>query len=237
MMEKSYDYIKENFKRLEENVQNAAIRSGRDPKEIKILAATKTVSPDKINFAIENGLNLIGENRVQELCDKYENINLKNCDCHFIGSLQTNKIKYLVDKVSLIHSIDNMRQIKELSRLLELKKKNMDVLIEVNIGDENSKSGVKKENLYEFIDQAREFSNIKIKGLMCIPPICESKTKKIGYFSQISQYYVDIMQKKLDNIYINVLSVGMSDDYEEAIECGSTMIRVGSALFGNRIYK
>ena len=233
MMEKSYDYIKDNFERIKEKVSNAAVKSGRNYEDITILGATKTVDADKINFAIDSGLKCIGENRVQELLGKYDSLNLSQTDCHFIGALQSNKIKYILDKVSLIHSIDNLRQVKEINRLANNKR--VDILIEVNIGNEETKNGIKRGKILEFVEQISEYPNISLKGLMCIPPICESKKENFSYFSQMYKYYIDISAKKLDNNNMSILSMGMSDDFEEAILAGSSLVRVGSALFGKRL--
>lgn len=237
MTEKSYNYVADNIKKIKEDIYNSAIKSGRNEKDITFLAATKTVDSDKINFAINNGINCIGENKVQELISKYDDIEKDKCDVHFIGKLQTNKIKYITDKVSLIHSIDSISQIKELSKRLEKTNSKMSVLIEVNIGNEQSKSGVKCEEVISFAEQISQFKPIELAGLMCIPPICGKTTEISEYFSKMYNYYVDIRSKKLDNSNIHILSMGMSDDYKEAIECGSNLIRVGSAIFGHRIYK
>ncbi len=237
MMEKcsEFSYIHENLNEIEDRASKAAVKSGRNPAEIKILGATKTVSAEKINYAISKGLKLIGENRVQELTSKWEDIDKERCESHFIGTLQTNKIKYILDKVSLIHSISNIRQVKEISRLLNGTQSQMKVLVEVNVGNEQSKSGVLFEELHEFLHEISEIPHIKVEGLMCIPPIYEEKEKLFSYFSQIHKYYVDIGAKKIDNISMSILSMGMSDDYEEAILAGANLIRVGSALFGNRL--
>ncbi len=235
MMEKYYNEVKENYLRISEEIEKAAFKAGKNKNEINLLAATKTVDVDRINYLIKCGVKFIGENRVQELLLKYDDYDLSSCDLHFIGKLQTNKIKYIVDRVSCIHSIDSMNQIKEISKKLNGTDKSMKILIEVNIGKEESKGGIMPEQLYEFIDEARSYGGIQIDGLMCIPPICEKKCEIINYFTEMNKYYVDIKGKKMDNINMNVLSMGMSDDYSEAIECGSNMVRVGSALFGSRI--
>lgn len=236
MMEKSYSYVAENIKRIKDDMYESAIKAGRKPEDITLLAASKTVDSDKINFALNNGINCIGENRVQELISKYDELEKDKCDIHFIGKLQTNKIKYIADKVSLIHSVDSVSQVKELSKRLAKTDNKMKVLIEVNIGDEASKSGVRKDELFSFAEEICEFSNIELAGLMCIPPICEKNAQICKFFSQMYNYYVDIRAKKLDNSNIHILSMGMSDDFKEAIECGSNLIRVGSAIFGHRQY-
>lgn len=231
-----YAAVEENYKVITEAIAEAAVRSGRKPEEITFLAATKTVEPALINHAISLGLKAIGENRVQELLDKYESLNLTSCDLQFIGRLQTNKIKYLVGKVSQIQSIDSVGQAKELSRLCVKAGTTMKVLVEVNVGREEKKGGILPEALYEFIDEIRRYPAITVNGLMAIPPICDDEKQLRQYFSSMRQYYVDIGAKKLDNVSMSCLSMGMSSDYREAIECGATMVRIGSSLFGSRIY-
>lgn len=229
--------LQENLKIIQERISLAAQKSGRNAEDITLLAATKTIPAEIINKAIDLGVTNIGENRVQELMEKYEDLNLENCSCHFIGHLQTNKVKYLVKKVDLIQSVGNARLAKEISRISENQNVNTDVLIEVNIGKEENKSGVMPENLWELYEEVAGFSAISIRGLMCIPPICEDKNELMDYFLKMNDYFVDIQRKKLDNKNNSmILSMGMSSDYYEAILCGSTMVRVGSSLFGSRNY-
>lgn len=229
--------VEENYKYITERIAEAAIRSGRNPEDITLLAATKTVPAEVINHAIKCGLRYIGENRVQEFIDKYEAIDWKSgVTGHIIGRLQTNKVKYIIDKVSCIQSVDSLKLAKEISRLSVKHERRMPILVEVNIGDEASKGGIDAENLEEFILEISGFEGIQVEGLMTIPPICEKKTELCNYFSRMNQYFIDIGAKKLDNVSMNCLSMGMSSDYEEAILCGATMVRVGSSLFGERIY-
>ena len=230
--------LEANLKVVRERIAEAAVKSGRNPEDITLLAATKTVSAELINKAIEFGLTHMGENKVQELMDKYDSLNLENCSCQFIGHLQTNKVKYLIGKVDLIQSVDSFKLAKEISRLSEKQGIVTDILLEVNIGREDNKSGVMPENLDELFDEVSAFPGVNIKGLMCIPPICEDKEELMGYFSRMNDYFVDIQRKKSDNKNDSmILSMGMSSDYYEAILCGATMVRVGSLLFGERIYK
>lgn len=229
-----FDFIRDNYRIITENIQKAAEKSGRGAKDITFLAATKTVDPNAVNYAIGLGLTAIGENRVQELLDKVGAYDLKRCDLQFIGRLQTNKIKYIMDKVSQIQSVDSIKQIKEISRLAVLHGTEMKVLAEVNVGGEESKGGVPPEALFEFIDEARSYPGVKMNGLMAIPPICGKKQDVMQYFSRMKQYYVDIEAKKMDNVNMSFLSMGMSSDYTEAIECGANMVRIGSSLFGKR---
>lgn len=224
----------ENYSRILEQIAKAAERSGRDPKDITLLAATKTVPVELINYAIQQGVSCIGENRVQELLEKYDSLDKEHCDVQFIGRLQTNKAKYLVTKVSCIQSVDSVKLAGEISRLCAAVGRHMNVLLEVNIGREESKGGVLPEELFEFVDQVRQFPGITVRGLMAIPPDCGDQAQLFKYFSSMKQYYVDIVAKRLDNVSMDCLSMGMSSDFPLAIECGATMVRVGSALFGKR---
>ena len=238
MMENSFDeqyrYFDENFAVIRQEIAEAALKSGRNPDEVSLLAATKTVPVQVINYAISQGLTCIGENRVQELLDKYELLQLGSCDCQFIGQLQTNKVKYLVGNVSCIQSLDSMKLAEEISRQANRAGLMINTLVEVNIGREENKGGVLPEELFDFVSEAAALPGLQINGLMAIPPICEKSTELYAYFSSMHQYYVDIRAKKIDNVNMNCLSMGMSSDYKEAIACGATMVRIGSSLFGKR---
>ena len=231
MMEKSFleriQIFDENYPRIQEEIALAAEKAGRRPQDITLLAATKTVPLEVINHAM-------GENRVQELLEKYDGLHRERCDVQFIGQLQTNKVKYLVGKVSCIQSVGSVKLAKEISRLCLREGTTMKVLVEVNIGREESKGGVLPEALFEVVDEIRTLPGLHVEGLMAIPPICEKKAELCGYFSAVRQSYVDIAAKKLDNVSMNCLSMGMSSDFQEAIACGATMVRVGSSLFGKR---
>lgn len=237
MAEIQLENLENNIKIVRENIEKAAIEAKRDVNEITLLAATKTVCPRVINRAIELGITHIGENKVQELMDKYDLLDLKNTNCQFIGHLQTNKVKYIVGKVSMIQSVDSQRLAEEISKLSVKRQVNTDILIEVNIGREENKSGVMPENLEALLSEVQKLESISVRGLMTVPPICESREERMHYFSEMNEYFVDIMRKKSDNSEKSmILSMGMSSDYYEAILCGATMVRVGSQIFGNRIY-
>lgn len=167
---------------------------------------------------------------------KYDNYDLDNASLQFIGHLQTNKVRQIVGKVDLIQSVDSVKLAKEISKQSIKNNINTDVLIEVNIGEEESKSGVQADKLYELIDEIKDFENISIKGLMCIPPICDSPQKNLKFFDKMNNIFIDISGKNIDNISMDILSMGMSADYYEAILCGANMVRIGSSLFGARDY-
>lgn len=223
-----------NYARIKEEIARAARRAGRDPEEVTLLGASKTVPVEVLNYAVSKGLDCLGENRVQELLDKVDGLDKAHCDLQFIGRLQTNKVKYLIGKVSCIQSVDSVKLAKEISRLSERAGLVTAVLVQVNIGREAQKGGVLPEALLEFIDQIREFPGIKVEGLMAVPPICDKKAELAAYFSAMHKYFVDIAAKKSDNVCVRRLSMGMSADFPLAIECGATMVRVGSSLFGAR---
>ncbi len=210
-----------------------------DGRDVRILAATKTVSAEKINYAIEHlGLSLIGENRVQELLAKYDDLHKEGLEIHFIGRLQTNKVKYIVDKVSMIESVDSLRLAEEISRRALQIGKVMDILVEVNIGREESKGGIAPQELPAFLEAIAPLAGIRFAGLMFIPPKIGENDPPEKYFSESFQIFLDIQGKKHHNIREPLLlSMGMSDSYETAIRCGSGQVRLGSALFGKRDYQ
>ena len=236
MMEKLLRDVEYNYNVINERISEAAQKVGKTRKDIKFLAATKTVDVEVINYAISLGLNYIGENKVQELLSKYDNYNLENCSLQFIGHLQSNKVRQIVGKVDLIQSVDSVKLAKEISRQSVNKNVNTDILVEVNIGREENKSGVLPEMAYELIDEIKDFDNISVKGLMTIPPISDNSQEISEYFNKVNKLFIDISGKKLDNVSMDILSMGMSSDYYEAILMGANMVRVGSSLFGARDY-
>ena len=219
-----------------ENIARAAEESGRTAGDIIFLAATKTVDPAAINHAISLGLRYIGENRVQELLSKYDAYDLEHASLQFIGHLQTNKVRQIVGKVDLIQSVDSVKLAEEISRCSKKLGISTDILLEVNVGREENKSGVMPEQLPELIENIRSIDAIRVRGLMAIPPICENAQENSKFFDIMRNIFLDIKAKNIDNISMDILSMGMSDDYAEAIRCGANMIRVGSALFGARNY-
>lgn len=229
--------VEENLKIVREKIAEAALKSGRKPEDITLLAATKTVPVEVINHGISLGIDHIGENRVQELCGKYDSYDLSKCKLQFIGHLQTNKIKYLMGKVSLIQSVDSEKLASEVSRLSQKRGSVMDILVEVNIGEEPNKSGVLPSELYGLISKVALLPGIHIRGLMAIPPAGAPESKTKDYFLRMYQYFIDIKAKKIDNVAMDTLSMGMSADYPLAISAGASMVRVGTAIFGPRAYR
>ena len=225
----------ENYKEIMDKIASAAVKSGRKAEDITLLAAVKTVSPELINYAIDNGISVIGDNRVQELIAK-ENEVTKNVTKHFIGHLQTNKVKDVVGRVALIESVDSVRLERIIGKESLKIGKVTEILLEVNIGEEESKSGFLADELMSAVSEISKIEGIKVKGLMAIPPICNVADENIQYFSKMRQLFIDIKDKNIDNISMDILSMGMSDDFETAIEYGSTQVRIGTLLFGRRNY-
>ena len=236
MTARSLSDVEYNYKLINERIAEAAQKVGKSRDDITFLAATKTVEPEIINHAINLGLDHIGENKVQELLSKYDSYNLENCSLQFIGHLQTNKVRQIVDKVDLIQSVDSVKLANEIAKQSVKLNKTTDILVEVNIGREENKSGVYPENLEELLCEISEIEGVSVKGLMTIPPICDNKHKISKYFNNMHNIFIDISQKKLDNISMTILSMGMSADYYEAILEGANMVRIGSSLFGARDY-
>lgn len=228
--------LDEQFKAVRKRIEDACRAAGRTDPPL-LLAATKTVTPERINYAIEHlGLTDIGENRVQELLEKYPYYN-KSARLHFIGKLQKNKVKYIIDKVEMIHSVDSIALGQEIQRQCEKKDVHMDVLLQVNTGREPQKAGFFPEELAEALTVFSSFERVHVKGLMAVAPVCEKNSDYLHYFGETSQNFIDFSQKKLHNIDMSVLSMGMSGSLFEAIACGSTLVRIGSALFGQRSYE
>ena len=228
--------IAENIAQVKANIERAALAAGRDPKEILLVGATKMNDASRVKEAIAAGLPCCGENRVQELLEKNEAGAYEGAQLHFIGTLQKNKAKYLVGLVSLIHSVDSIELMKEISRQAVKRGIRQDILIEVNTGGEASKSGLAPGELAEILEKAGEFPGIFVRGLMTIPPICRAPEENLPYFDLLRQLFIDNGEKKYDNVRMDFMSMGMSGDYEAAIACGANIVRVGTAIFGQRHY-
>ena len=229
--------IAENIAVLRERIERAAAAAGRAAGEVAFVAATKMNDADNVRAAIAGGIDACGENRVQELVDKYEQGAYTGAPLHFIGGLQKNKVKYLVGKVDLIQSVDSYELALTIAKKAQQLGVTQNVLIEVNIGREEAKSGVLPECTDELLARLSEMVGIKVRGLMAIPPNMELNPKNIAYFEKMHNLYVDMRSKKYDNVNIEIMSMGMSGDFEAAIACGSNMVRIGSAIFGPRIYR
>lgn len=221
---------------INEKIAEAAIKSGRNPDDVRLMAVTKTVDPMFINFALDHGVKLIGENRVQELLKKKDELHLDGVEKHLIGHLQTNKAGQIVGIADMIQSVDSVKIAKEIAKQSIKKGIETDVLLEINIGAEENKTGFDVSEFTESVYEIAEIGGIHVKGLMSVPPICENDTILCKFFENIYNIYVDIKDKKIDNINMQILSMGMSGDYEKAILCGSELVRIGSAIFGPRIY-
>ncbi len=228
--------ITENVAKILKNLETAALAAGRDPKSIVLCAATKMNGADAVREAIGAGITCCGENRVQELTEKLAQNAYAGADIHFIGHLQTNKVRQVVGKVSLIQSVDSLRLLEAISKEAQKQGIVQDILLEINIGSEESKSGFRACDIHPVLQDFSRFPNLRVRGLMAIPPICQNPGDNNKFFQEICKLSVDITRKKYDNVSMDILSMGMSDDYADAIACGSTMIRVGTAIFGARNY-
>ena len=228
--------IASNVSAIRARMAGAAKAAGRDPGEIQLCAATKMNDADAVRQAIAAGVDCCGENRVQELTEKLSQDAYRGAPVHFIGHLQTIKVRQVVGKVDLIQSVDSLRLLRAINAEAAKQGIVQSVLLEVNIGQEESKSGFLAEEIPDLPEKCGEFSNICIKGLMAIPPISHNSGDNVKFFQKMSQLYVDIRRKKYDNVMVDCLSMGMSDDFTDAVRWGSTMVRVGTAIFGARNY-
>lgn len=228
-----FDYIKRNIEEVRKRVAAAAYRAGRKPEDIQIIAVTKTVGVEKINCAVDEGLNVLGENRVQELCEKYDILN-RDCKWDLIGHLQTNKVKYIIDKVNLIHSVDRMELIQEIQKKAEKVGRAVDILVQVNVAEEKSKFGLPVHEIKKFIKMIKSYDAIKVKGLMTIAPYLQDIEAVRPVFKELYKKFIDIREENIDNIDMKLLSMGMSNDFEAAIEEGANIVRIGTAIFGKR---
>ena len=227
--------ISDNLRLVEENIAAACKRAGRRREEVKLIAVSKTHPVEAIKEAMRCGIRSFGENKVQELKDKIEKLD-DSLDWHLIGHLQTNKVKYVVGKVSLIHSLESIRLAEALEKEAVKRGVIVDVLVEVNIAGEDTKFGVLPENVEDFIREVAKFEHIRVKGLMTVAPIAQKSEENRKYFKNLNKIMVDLNSKNIHNVSMNVLSMGMTGDYETAIEEGATLVRVGTGIFGHRDY-
>ena len=228
--------ISENIAAIRAKMNEAAIAAGRNPSEILLCAATKMNGADAVRQAIQGGVDCCGENKVQELTAKLADNAYEGAPVHFIGHLQTNKVKQVVGKVDLIQSVDSLRLLEAIQKEAARQGIRQDILLEINIAREESKSGFRKEEVHAILEQMVKYPNIFVRGLMAIPPISTEPGKNTKFFQEIFNLSVDITAKKYDNVSTDFLSMGMSDDFADAIACGSNMIRIGTAIFGARDY-
>ena len=227
--------VKENLTETEKRIRAACSRAGRDRSEVTLIAVSKTKPVSMLQEAYDAGIREFGENKVQEMMDKYEQMP-PDIHWHMIGHLQRNKVKYLMGKTALIHSVDSLRLAQEISVQSVKHNVKTDILIEVNIAGEESKFGFSDEETIRFVREAANLPNIQIQGLMTIAPFVENPEDNRLYFRKIRELAVDIDRKKIDNVHMCILSMGMTGDYEVAIEEGATMVRVGTGIFGERDY-
>ena len=228
--------LRENIEKVRSDLDAAARAAGRDPASVTLLAATKTQSSDTIRAAIDAGITVCGENRVQELTAHLDDNAYEGAEVHFIGHLQTNKVKYVVGRVELIHSVSSEKLLLAIDAQADRLRTVQDILLEVNLAGEESKSGFSPREAVEAAEKAAALGHVRLRGLMCIPPISTRAGENFPYFEALRQLAVDIRQKMVDNtVIMDVLSMGMSGDWQDAVAAGSTCIRVGSALFGPRL--
>lgn len=230
MMESRSAEIRERLKEVRFQIEDTCQKCGRSPDDVTLMAVTKTVPAELVNVAVAEGITLLGENRAQELLEKFNTYTLPSKQIHFIGHLQTNKVRQIIDKVGMIESVDSLHLAAEIERCAALRGLTMEILLEVNIAAEASKSGVLPDELDELLERISELQHLRLRGLMVIPPIAEGPR----YFELAQKLLIDIQGKKLDNKNVNILSMGMSSDYREAIRFGSNIVRIGRGLFGER---
>ena len=237
MTEQERNELHERIAQVKERVARAAEKAGKKPEDIILVAASKMNDAERVQEAIRAGIEVCGENRVQELQEKYEQDAYDGADLQFIGTLQTNKVKFLVGKVSLIQSVGSVHLGEAIAKEAAKHGIRQDILLEVNIGREAAKSGLPPEELHDAIVKLSAKKSLHIRGLMAIPPVADEKTKNSNYFTEMRQVFIDILTKKYDNVDMDYLSMGMTNDFETAIACGANMVRVGTAIFGKRPYQ
>lgn len=227
--------IDRNIREIEETIRKACENSGRKTGDVTLIAVSKTKPVSMLQEAYDCGCRHFGENKVQELVDKYEQLP-KDIKWHMIGHLQRNKVKYIIDKVYLIHSVDSLRLAEEISKEAQKKEVTAHILIEVNIAAEETKFGTTREEAFKLVKEIAHLPSIQVEGLMTIAPYVENPEKNRQYFADLYQLSVDINRENIDNISMDVLSMGMTGDYEVAVEEGATYVRVGTGIFGERHY-
>lgn len=227
--------LKENLDIVRENIRKACDRAGRSYDDVTLIAVSKTKPLSDIEALIQYGETEYGENKVQELVDKYEHVS-SPVHWHLIGHLQTNKVKYIVDKVSLVHSVDSVHLAKEIEKEAAKHDVIVDILIQVNIAHEDTKFGIDEAAVYDLLEEIKHYPHIRVKGLMTIAPFVENAEENRVHFRKLHQLLLDIKSKNIDNIDMSILSMGMTNDYEIAVEEGATMVRVGTGIFGERNY-
>ena len=230
-MTDKYQYVSDNLAAIKSNIADAAAKCGRAPEDIRIMAVTKTVAPEIVNYAVSLGVALLGENRAQEFMSKQEAYD-KSAEIHFIGGLQTNKVKYIIEPMTMIQSVDSFKLAQEINRLAGVHNKTMDILCEVNIGGEDSKSGVAPDGLIPLLEQISQLECVRVKGLMTIPPPSSSDV----FLGRMEELFQNIKCRNIQGIAMETLSMGMTHDYAEAVKHGSTLVRIGTGLFGARDY-
>jgi len=231
----SFSYVKENLEEIQKNIEQACLRSGRHPNDITLVAVTKTIEADVMNASIDYGVQVIGENRVQEIRRKFDEVN-DNVSWHQIGHLQTNKVKYIVDKVDMIHSVDSVRLAKEISDKAGKHQRIIDVLIQVNVASEAQKFGITESDLPGILEEVSKMPSVQVKGLMLIAPFAEDPETVRPIFRRMKEIFDSTKNSNYDNVEMKYLSMGMSGDYVIAIEEGANMVRIGSGIFGLRTY-
>lgn len=236
LTEERFLLLEDNLKRVREEIAETAIKNGRNPEDIKLMAVTKTVCPELINHAIDCGVDLIGENKVQEVLLKKDELHLENCKVHLIGHLQSNKVKKIVGIADMIQSVDSFELASQISRRSEENGIVTDILLEVNIGEDDCKFGYSARETEEALMKIAPLNGVRVRGMMTVAPNFKDSAKNQSVFANMHKLFIDIGAKKIDNIYMDILSMGMSGDFKEAIAEGSTLVRVGSAIFGDRKY-
>ena len=229
------EMLAENLQNVEERIQAACARANRDRNEVTLIAVSKTKPVSMLEEVYAEGIRCFGENKVQELTEKHDKLP-SDVKWHMIGHLQRNKVKYIVDKVDLIHSVDSVRLAETIEQEAVKKDVIVPVLVEVNVAEEDSKFGLKVNEVLSIIEEISKFPHIRIKGLMTIAPYVENPEENRPIFARLRKLSVDIAEKNIDNVSVEILSMGMTNDYEVAIEEGATMVRVGTGIFGERNY-